>query len=273
MSCRFGLVGHRLASDVTFSIASAAFVLAFLSLVPDLVPDPVRWGVLLAAVGLLVLRLTIPDSPERSIDNLLTDRKSFDSSSITAHLRQATEVWIFAPTAINILTQYSEILRTGALSRPDGSVRVVVLNPANEPALQLATRQLDDSVDFPTQDVRGTLKNSLHLLQAMASWKSSGAFAFKFLDYNPGFSLVAINPGRQDGSVIIEFHGFHNIATSSRMHIKLERKESDHWYAYWVEQFNRMWADATTPSAQDPAPTGSGSVLAIAQQASSDKTK
>ena len=234
-----------------YSVAFVTFVLAVLSFVPDLVPDPVRWAVLLAGVGLLVLRITIPESSVGNIDGLLHDRAAFDDRPIAERLKNAAEVWIFAPTAVNFLSQNSELLRTGALSKPGGTVRVVVLNPANEAAIKLATRQLDDSVDYPTQDVSATLQTTTHLLKSMASWPVRGSFGHKFVDYSPGFSLVAVDPNRRDGSVIVEFHGFHNEATSSRMHIEILRGQSDHWYAYWIEQFDRIWASAVAPTA-DP---------------------
>jgi hypothetical protein len=231
-----------------YSIAFVAFLLAALSLVPELVPDQVRWAVLLAGVGVLVLRITIPEASSATIDELLHDRIAFDNTPIADRLKTAAEVWIFAPTASNFLSAGNpELIRTRILSRPGGIVRVVVLNPANEAGVRLARRQLDESVDYPTQDVEETLRLTMKLLTVMAQWPVAGSFAFRLLDYSPGFSLVAIDPRSRDGRIIVEFHGFHNEATSSRMHIELARRQSDRWYAYWMEQFNRIWADAAEP--------------------------
>lgn len=230
-----------------YSAAFVAFVLAVLSLVGDIVPEQLRWAALLAGVGLLVLRITIPDDPQSNLDEVLNDRFAFDAYPITDRLKNAEEIWIFAPTAINLLSAHNcEILRTGALSRPSGVVRVVVLNPGNDRAVQLATRHLDDSLDYPIQDFSTALQTTIRLLGAMAAWQVNGSFEYRLLDYNPGFSFVATDPSGHDGRLIVEFHGFHNEATSSRMHIELVRKQSDHWYAYWADQFNRIW-DAASP--------------------------
>jgi hypothetical protein len=234
-----------------YSIAFVSLVLAVLSLVPDIVPDQIRWAALLAGVGILVLRITIPDSRAGTIDELLNDRFAFDSIPLSERLKNAAEIWLFAPTAVNILSaNTSELLRTVVLSKPDGIVRVVVLNPANEAAIQLATRQLDDSLDYPVQDFRDSLQATLRQLRAMVSWQVRGSFGYRLLDYNPGFSLVAIDPNTRNGQVIVEFHGFHNEATSSRMHIEIARKQSDHWYVYWTNQFNRIW-DAAAPATSE----------------------
>ena len=231
-----------------YSIAFVAFVLAALSLIPEIVPDQLRWAALLAGVGLLVLRITIPDSQAGTIDDLLSDRFAFDSNPLSDRLKNAEEIWLFAPTAVNILTAHNcELLRTEILNKPDGTVRVVILDPANDAAVQLATRQLDDSLDYPIQDFRDSLQAIVRQLRSMASWQVRGSFAYRLLDYNPGFSLVAIDPTTRSGRIMVEFHGFHNEATSSRMHIEISRKQSDHWYAYWTDQFNRIWQAASPP--------------------------
>jgi hypothetical protein len=231
-----------------YSIAFVTFVLAVLSLVPDVVPDQLRWAALLAGVGILVWRITISEPLTGTIDALLNDRLAFDGKPLSERLKNAAEVWIFGPTAVNILSAYNcELLRTGVLNKPDGIVRVVVLDPANESAVQLAVRQLDDSLDYPVQDFRASLQTTMHQLGTMASWHLRGSFEYRLLDYNPGFSLVSIDPTTHNGHVIVEFHGFHNEATSSRMHIEISRKHSDHWYAYWTNQFTRIW-EASSPA-------------------------
>jgi hypothetical protein len=240
-----------------YSAALVAFVLAVLSLAGDVVPDQLRWAALLAGVGLLVLRITIPDGTQGTLDEVLSDRFAFDVAPLTDRLRDAKEIWIFAPTAVNLLSaQNCEILRTGPLNRPDGAVRVVVLNPHNESAVELATHQLDDSLDYPIQDFRASLQATIRLLTAVGTWRVAGSFGYRLLDYNPGFSLVAIDPSARNGRLIVEFHGFHNEATSSRMHIEIYRGQSDHWYKYWTDQFDRIWEAASLPAGED-LPLGS----------------
>jgi hypothetical protein len=229
-----------------YIISLVAFILAGLSLVAGIVPDEARWATLLAGVGFLVLRVTIPESPYGTIDNLLNDRFAFDANPISDRLRSATEVWIFAPSGVNLLSaQNCEILRTGPLNRPSGVVRVVVLNPDNQTAVQLAARQLDDALDYPLQDFAACLQTTTGLLHAMAAWQINGSFEYGFINYNPGFSLVAIDPSSRNGLAIVEFHGFHNESTQARMHIEISRHQSDRWYTYWTDQFERIWQAAS----------------------------
>jgi hypothetical protein len=68
-------------------------------------------------------------------------------------------------------------------------------------------------------------------------------------------SLVAIDPGARHGVVIVEFHGFHNQVTNTRMHIELTPAVSDQWYSYWLSQFERIWQAAKVPAASQPGNT------------------
>ena len=252
---------HRIRHDLkerryidAYSIAFIAFILAVLSLVPSIVPDELRWAALLAGVGLLVLRITMPERLGGTMDDMLNDRFALDRMPLSERLRDTKEVWIFAPSAVNILSAHNcELLRTGILNRPDGIVRVVVLDLESESVVQLATRQLDDSLDYPIQDFRTSLEASIRQLRIMASWDLKGSFDYRILDYNPGFSLVCVDPASRKGHVIVEFHGFHNEATSSRMHIEISRQQSEHWYTYWTDQFGRIW-DASMPPAENSRP-------------------
>jgi hypothetical protein len=237
-----------------YSAAFVAFVLAVLSLIGDVVPDQLRWAALLAGVGLLVLRITVPVASQGSVDELLNDRFVFDANPLAERLKNAKEIWIFAPTAVNLLSAHNcQLLRTGPLSKPDGAVRIVVLDPGNAAAVRLATHQLDDSLDYPVQDFSASLQTTTHLLGTMAEWQVRGSFEYRLLEYNPGFSLVAIDPSTRNGRLIVEFHGFHNETTSSRMHIELTRHQSDRWYTYWAEQFNRIWEAANLATDENRA--------------------
>ncbi len=231
-----------------YSVAIVAFVLAVVSVV-GYGSDQLRWTVVLAALGLLVLRISIPEtSPEASLDDVLRDRFAFDSVPLSDRFRDAREVWIFAPSAVNLLSTHNcQLLRNGPLSRDGGIVRVVVLDPSRDAAVDLATLQLDDSLDYPMQNFRTSLETTVGKLEVMTRWPVVGSFQYRMLAYNPGFSLVAIDPSARGGRLIVEFHAFYNEATSSRMHVEFTRKQSDRWYTYWSDQFERIWGAAAPP--------------------------
>lgn len=227
-----------------YAVAALAVLFAVLSVVGDVVSDNLRWAALLAGVGLLVYRITVP-AVSGSVDTVVNDRSGFENTPLSGRLRDAREVWLFAPSGVNFLAMPTlDALRKNVLSRADGSVRIVVLDPNELSAVALAVRQLDASVDFPLQDFGESLKAVVRHLKAVAGWEVAGSFDYRLLDYNPGFSLVAIDPQRRQGTVIVEFHGFHNEFTAGRMHLELRRADSERWYTYWVEQFEHIWTAA-----------------------------
>jgi hypothetical protein len=252
-----GAVFRRIGRDLrqlrnidAYAVTLIVFVFAVLSVAGDILPVNARWAVLLVGVGVLVFRVTLPDHYEGSADDVLKDRSSFEDKPVSARLREASELWVFAPSAINLLApQNCDTIRTTILANPDGVVRVVVLDPAAETAVQFATRQLDDSLDSPSELFRSSLEATVRQLQRMAAWQERGSFEYQLAGYSPGFSLVAIDPGTRHGVVIVEFHGFHNQVTNTRMHIELTRAISDQWYTYWLGQFERIWQAAQAPAA------------------------
>ncbi|MFF3286473.1 hypothetical protein [Streptomyces sp. NPDC003023] len=249
---------HRIGRDVAerrnldaYVVALVACGIAVVSAVADVVPEQIQWSAALAGIGLLVFRVTLPVTRESSLDDLMKDRRALESTPLSVRLRGARAVWIFAPSGVGLLSPATcQLLRTTVLSRPDGQLRVVVLNPDDQAGTEVASRHLDDAVDFPLERLPQALGRAISQLRLMRAWTTAGTFEYRRLDFNPGFSLVAIDPLGPSGRIIVEFHGFHNESIDSRPHVELHRSTSGHWFPYWTDQFVRIW-DAATP---DPQP-------------------
>jgi hypothetical protein len=232
----------------TYVVTAIAVVFAALGVVGDVVPEGLKWSAVFAALGLLVFRIAVPADRAATLDTLLADRDEFAEIPFPALLRDATELWIFAPTAINLLNaQHCKAIREHVLNKGNGDVRVAVLDPHNEVAVDLCVKQLDESLLYPLQDFRRSLATSVEQLRRMADWQVAGNFAFRFAEYNPGFSIVAIDPTQAHGRIVVEFHGYHNEAIGSRMHITLTRRSSERWYHYWAHQLDQIWSTARLP--------------------------
>ena len=230
-----------------YAVAGIAVVLAVLSLVGDVVSEDVRWATALAALGLLVYRETSPEEVS-NLDAFLHSRVIFDDTTFGSRLRTAKAVWVFAPSAVNLLTgATADDLRRTVLAQPDGVVRIAVLDPKATAAVELAAQQLDGKVDFQVHDLPQALDSTLARLRSVSAWETQGSLEYRFAAFNPGFSLVAVDPYEKTGVLIVEFHGFHNESTASRMHIELRRSMSEHWYEYWIDQFEHLWDSSRPP--------------------------
>ncbi|MGI5162243.1 hypothetical protein [Microbispora sp. CA-102843] len=224
-----------------------SFFFAVSSIVGDIIPLNLRWAALLGGIGLLIYKTTVP-SAASIVDSVLHDRTSFDSIPFSQRVARAREVWIYAPSGINLLSpQNCDAIRTNVLSRRDGSVRILVLDPDKSEEVDLAARQLDGSVEYPLQNLHTSLSTITQSLYNMGAWIINGDFQHRYAGYNPGFSLIVIDPSLRHGYVIVEFHGYHNETTSRRMHLVIAKAESEKWFSYWLAQFEHMWAAARVP--------------------------
>ncbi|MFD8564131.1 hypothetical protein ACWDOR_36960 [Streptosporangium canum] len=243
------------------------FAFAVVSIFGDVVPDQLKWAALLSGVGILVYRLTLPEERPEVSASILGDRSAFDSVPLSSALANARDVRIFAPSAVNLLSAHTcETLRRTVLARAGGSVRVVILDPAEKAAVRMASKQLDDSVDFPIQRLPAALDSAVERLDLMSEWEVEGSFRYRLLPYSPGFSVVLIDPDSSKGRAIVEIHGFHNPSTSSRMHLELNRAQNERWYSYWVRQFDYIWREATQVDVSPAAEADDGPAPADARE-------
>jgi hypothetical protein len=238
-----------------YTLAAFLFLFAVLTTFPELVPEEVEQAAIMAALGLLVYYTTVPKTQETNVDDLLSDRTNFPP--FMESIQGATQLWIYAASAVNILTVDNiEAIRRNILSRADGEFRVVLQDPTEHEALRIAVRQIDDALDYQVQHLPADIEETLQRLQKIDSWEKKGRFAYRLLDYSPGFSIVAIDPQKPHGQIIVEFYGFHNVQTTGRMYIKLDRTSSDYWYTYWVSQFEYIWNDSREVTARIGAAEG-----------------
>ena len=236
-----------------YAVAVVSVALAVLSLVGDVGGDEsgwadARWAAVLGALALLTYHGTRP-APLVDLDDVLHNRSAFDEVPFASRLQDAREVWVVAPTAVALLTNDTiRHLRNHVLGHRDGLVRVLVLDPERPEAVALAHEQLDEAVDYPALDVPDGLAATVSLLDVMAGWDVAGRVEHRFARYNPGFSMVAINPHGQGGTLIVELHGVRNESLSSRMHVEVTRARSEQWFVYWRDQMHHLWDTARAPS-------------------------
>jgi hypothetical protein len=229
-----------------YVVSGIAIIFAVLTVAGDLVSDSLKMAAILSALGLLVFNLTVPEHTALSLDEILNDRSHF--RPLPERIKGARRLWIYGPSAVNILNQENTLaIKDEILAHADGEFRVIIQDPDAKEAVNILIQQLDKSLDFQLQDLPSAIRITLSILQKLAGWKVNGTFEYKLLTFNPGFSMVVIDPDRNSGVVIVEFYGFYHEHTASRMNIEITRSASERWFTYWVGQFDRMWEAARQP--------------------------
>jgi hypothetical protein len=232
---------RRVADDLINLRNVDAYVVAFIGVIlvalgvvnpPD---DQLYLVVLTAGLAVLLFRETAPEKKEIDLDGVLLDRQNY--KPLREFLQRADVVWACGPSNYNILRDPSlkrEVLDHG------GEVRVLLQDPNEAASMAILRQQLDTTSDLD-HDIRG----SLLLLEKMAQ---SGNAEYRLLPYNPGFSMLIVNPHSGNGYLTVEFFGYHNKLIDERMHILIERRSSARWFDYWVSQYKIMWDASKEPT-------------------------
>ncbi|MCA9903694.1 MAG: hypothetical protein KC547_07545 [Anaerolineae bacterium] len=236
------IFARRVLNDVSQGRNLESYVVAALGIallaagVLGSVDQSVQMALIIAALTVLVLRSTAPETGIFALDDVLKDRQAF--GSFKDFIGDGRTLWMFAPSAVNIFNDASPV-KSAILDR-GGEVCVILLDPKAETVISYVQGQLDSAGQELASDIRRTVR-SLDQLQ------KSGKVTYGFLPFSPGFSLTIIDPDKPGGRLIVEYHGFRNEFTGNRMHIEITRAQSEYWFDYWVNQFVEMRKVAFAP--------------------------
>jgi hypothetical protein len=232
-------LGRHIEAYAIFVLGLALAVLGVLDVANE------RWlfAGLLVGISFLVFHSTVQDQPP-PVGVELAGREAFPPLSDT--LDQATELWVYGPTANSILVNVADI-RRHVLQRA-GSVRFIVQDPGRPATLEATKLQLDDNLDF-----LASLRMSLETLVRLKA-TAPEQVRYALLPMNPGFSLLVVNPDNHDGYVVLEIQGFQDDNINDRMHMVLTREHAGRWFDYWVRRYEAMWKAAEEqPATSRPA--------------------
>jgi hypothetical protein len=224
-----------------YVVAAIAIALAVLGVLDNAVSDDWKLTAILAALALLVFNTTRTDNKVIDLDAVLQDRQSFGAFQDV--IKGKRVLWIYGPSAINVLRDSAHIKRE-ILDR-GGEVRIIIQDMQSEAGMHILAQQIDQ-----TMDLKNSIVMSHDLLKRMKGW---GKVELRVLSYSPGFSLVVVDPDARDGKAIVEFFGYRNELITERMHIEITRQQSQHWFEYWADQFQKMW-DEARPAGQEGSP-------------------
>jgi len=246
---------RRIGSDIAsgknldaYVTAIVAIVLAVFGIIDDAISDDLKLAAILAALALLVFKTTEPEKGAVDLDSILLDRQSF--GAFRDFIRGGRSLWIYAPSAVNVLRNAPEIKQE--ILDKGGQLRVLLQDPEGAAGLDILHRQLDKLFSLDLDD---DIKASLRTLKNMRSWNTPGKVEYGLLPYSPGFSLVVVDPDGRDGRLIVEFYGYQTELISERMHIQITRQQSQYWFEYWARQFDNMWQSARQSEGQEQSPS------------------
>lgn len=218
-----------------YVVSLIGVALVILDVIGD-VDDNLKLTVMIAALVVLVFRSTKPEASTIDLDKVLRDRQGF--GPFREFITGGRVLSVYGPSAKSAISEAAtleaEILDKG------GRVRILIQNPTVNESMDILKRQLDTQFDL-AHDIDA----SLYTLRRMKR-QHADRFEFRLLDYNPGFSLTVVERKGNHSWLLVEFIGYRNDRINNRMHIKIARAQSVHWYDFWQSQFNLMWEEGKT---------------------------
>lgn len=219
-----------------YVVSAVGIALLIVDVLGD-VPSNVQLTVIVAALVVLVFRTTAPPARHADLNDSLRNRTQF--GPFRDFIRGARTLWIYAPSAINLLRDPAAI--TEELLDRDREL-IVLLQDPHETAV---VRNLQRQLDIAAVDLANDIGTSCDILRRLKARRASCPIDYGFVPYSPGFSLTIVDAERASGRLIVEFFGYQNEFIGNRMHVEITRQQSEYWFEYWVEQYRAMLAAAT----------------------------
>lgn len=216
----------------SYVLTLAAFGIALFSVIEDALPIEAQLAVILAGVGLLVFKTTSQDvEKDIDLDAVLMDRQSY--GPLREFIRGGRDLWVYGPSSVNVLVNSSDLERE--ILEHGGTIRVALQDPEQKASMEILHHQLDHMSYLLESDIQRSIK----VLEDMQGAKKS--VDFRLVPYSPGYSLLIVDPRGRDGRLVVEFYGYSNQRITERMHMVIQRNQSQYWFDYWVKQYELMW--------------------------------
>jgi len=204
---------------------------------------PQEWvtSATLAALGILAISALRNEHHSRelsqklakSIGGCLRSRSQF--IPLDEYTKTASEIVIVTVSAVSLFNPYFGVFERKL--KEGCKLSVLVLDP-DSPAVQ--TWNLGVRGSTTEADIKNTLAQLRELMKAE---KRKGQCQVRLSSVYPPFSMSVVDPKKNTGSMVVELHAFKTPLTE-RPHISVSRLEDQRWFDFFMEQFEKIWADS-----------------------------
>lgn len=151
-------------------------------------------------------------------------RNSF--ASLDETLNDCEEIAFVGISLVNIVSRYGSDLKKKVVEK-GGKVTLIFLDP-NSNALDASAFWLRETEESVREDIEYTIGRLEKL--------GKHGFELNMVKSLPGYSMVLIDPDKEKGKIIVEFHTY-LAGLNERPHIKLSKNNHKEWYEFFKEQF------------------------------------
>lgn len=122
------------------------------------------------------------------------------------------------------------------------NVRVIMLDPDNEPLLQIVAQETltASSVTASAEHWRNTIQTSVAFIGIIEQERNrKGKLELGYLPFPPAFGLIFIDPYESHGFCIVDI--YHHKSTAPNASFRLSAANDPFWYNFYREQFESAW--------------------------------
>ena len=180
------------------------------------------------------------------INGVIHTRNSRLDDALGEYFEKATEIRL---SGVALQRTIRENIHTLAQVLKEGAdVKVIVVDPYGDAAKRIANPSANFPLDALKANTQMTMQN-LSWLSALPDNK--GSVELRFIEEEPYYNIVAINPNKESGIIFVEIYP-QRWVSGSRPRFELTSRRDAYWFSYFREQFNRLWDDSKPISIEKP---------------------
>lgn len=231
---------QRLFPLLTILGAGSALVLNIIGVIKLSIADGIIISLLaLLAVDSIVERLQILEKIEKKLSDTFNGkvlRSRTEFIDFEERSRHASEIYILAISAISMSGRFAHVFEKRI--KAGCKIRIILLDPSCE---SLKALELTNRDQAAAHDIKAALAAFLPLTYIKSR---RGKCEIHLSDFFLPFSLVCINPTKESGEMIIEYHSYKE-PFGEQPHIILTKQNNAHWFEFYFKQFEKAWNDTT----------------------------
>jgi hypothetical protein len=156
-------------------------------------------------------------------------------------LKTARSIWINGYSCAELLREFKSEIERALIHGTD--FKIIITDPNSTAAKMMEERHSHpESVVTDINYVVSQI-NAIKSAVSKAKHKKAGHIDVKFIDWIPSCSMILYNPDEEDGEVKIKVYPpFYSTKHYNPIEMIIERKNYEDQFAYFYEQYNRLWS-------------------------------
>ena len=169
-------------------------------------------------------------------DHIFHFRESDTDPSFVSMLQGCKELWVVGKDCHGLLTTYFDQIQQAIAEKK--RFRFLIVDHSNK---SLLNTMAASSITRPESKQRKqTAQEALKILRRLLDSASKGVVKVKLANFLPTCTCTIFDGNSPSGRMTIENYGY-KISSGRRLRMYITRKKAPQTFAFYIQQFNKMW--------------------------------